>query len=151
MVVEQPAKVEMVLGAAKAKARCPPVTRIAPLDIVPKEQAFCCLSKFTGKPFPAAARSTSEWPWECCSCGGFCRLYMPFLNLWNRVMKVFECKFVVVATCVKTGFSWSCRRRDTVPEDICASFQADGTFLVHLPPGPTEPSFLGSHCVWDGI
>ena len=67
-------KVEMVPGKPgnlpTFRASAAPVTGITLLDILFKEQTFCCLNKFMGKPFPAAALSVSEWPWKCWSCEG---------------------------------------------------------------------------------
>lgn len=63
-------KVEMVPGVHTFMARGLPVTDVVPLNLLSKEQAFYCLSKFTGKPFPAEAQSTSDWPWKYCE--GFC-------------------------------------------------------------------------------
>lgn len=85
-------------------ARDAPVTCIPLLDIVFKEQIFCWLNKFMGKPFPAAAPSVSEWPCKCWSCEGrFSQFSVPFLNLGVWTMEGLGCKFVMAATGVKSG------------------------------------------------
>lgn len=46
----------MVPEIRHVQSRGLPGTCIVLLDVVSMEQAFCCLSAFVGKPFPAASR-----------------------------------------------------------------------------------------------
>lgn len=74
----------------------------------------------------------------------FCEVSVGFLHNFyifgDRTVKEFRYRLVVVATCVKVGFSWSRRRRDVATEDIPSGSRPTHCSILCLPPGQTKCS-----------